>query len=182
QQEDAVNLISTFIGRKSDGEEFLIRMLDVVGSFVLFGVFGPFMLMTASLIKWTSQGPVIYRQQRVGKDRKLFTLYKFRTMREDAEALHGHKPATDDDDRRQMSLVGPRPENVSRVNTHRALRGLRLAVKPGLTGLAQIQSYYDLHPRHKIKYDFLYIQRRSFALNLYILAKTIPVVLGRKGQ
>jgi lipopolysaccharide/colanic/teichoic acid biosynthesis glycosyltransferase len=206
QQEDAVNLISTFIGRKSDGEEFLIRMLDVVGSFVLFGVFGPFMLMTASLIKWTSQGPVIYRQQRVGKDRKLFTLYKFRTMREDAEALHGHKPATDDDDRitsvgrilrktrldelpqlvnilkGQMSLVGPRPENVSRVNRHKALRGLRLAVKPGLTGLAQIQSYYDLHPRHKIKYDFLYIQRRSFALNLYILAKTIPVVLGRKGQ
>jgi lipopolysaccharide/colanic/teichoic acid biosynthesis glycosyltransferase len=166
QQEDAVNLISTFIGRKSDGEEFLIRMLDVVGSFVLFGV----------------------------------------TMREDAEALHGHKPATDDDDRitsvgrilrktrldelpqlvnilkGQMSLVGPRPENVSRVNRHKALRGLRLAVKPGLTGLAQIQSYYDLHPRHKIKYDFLYIQRRSFALNLYILAKTIPVVLGRKGQ
>ena len=82
----------------------------------------------------------------------------------------------------QMSLVGPRPENISRVNTHKALRGLRLAVKPGLTGLAQIQSYYDLHPRHKIKYDFLYIQRRSFALNLYILAKTIPVVLGRKGQ
>jgi lipopolysaccharide/colanic/teichoic acid biosynthesis glycosyltransferase len=206
QQEDAVNLISTFIGRKSDGEEFLIRMLDVVGSFVLFGVFGPFMLMTASLIKWTSQGPVIYRQQRVGKDRKLFTLYKFRTMREDAEALHGHKPATDDDDRitsvgrilrktrldelpqlvnilkGQMSLVGPRPENVSRVNRHKALRGLRLAVKPGLTGLAQIQSYYDLHPRHKIKYDFLYMQRGSFAVDLYILAKTIPVVLGRKGQ
>ena len=82
----------------------------------------------------------------------------------------------------QMSLVGPRPENISRVNTHKALRGIRLAVKPGLTGLAQTQSYYDLHPKHKIKYDFLYIQRRSFALNLYILAKTIPVVLNRKGQ
>ena len=206
QQEDAVNLVSTFIGRKSDGEEFLIRVLDVVGSFVLLGFFTPFMMIAAPLIKWTSLGPVIYRQQRVGKDRKLFTIYKFRTMREDAEALHGHKPATDDDARitpagrvlrktrldelpqlinvlkGQMSLVGPRPENVSRVNTHKALRGLRLAVKPGLTGLAQTQSYYDLHPRHKIKYDFLYIQRRSFALNLYILAKTIPVVLGRRGQ
>ena len=206
QQQDVINLVSTFIGRKSDGEEFLIRMLDVVGSCVLFLVFGPFMLITAFLIKLTSQGPVIYKQKRVGKDRQLFILYKFRSMIQESEILHGHKPAEDDDDRitpvgrllrktrmdelpqlinilkGQMSLVGPRPENISRVNTHKALRGLRLAVKPGLTGLAQIQSYYDLHPRHKIKYDFLYIQRRSFALNLYILAKTIPVVLGRKGQ
>ncbi|MHC4291905.1 MAG: sugar transferase [Planctomycetota bacterium] len=205
-QQDAINLISTFIGRKSDGEEFFIRVLDVVGSLVLFLVFSPFMLVVSFLIKLTSQGPVIYKQQRVGKDRQLFTLYKFRTMTQDSEMLHGHKPAVDDDERitrvgkilrktrldelpqlvnilkGQMSLVGPRPENISRVNTHKALRGIRLAVKPGLTGLAQTQSYYDLHPKHKIKYDFLYIQRRSFALNLYILAKTIPVVLGRRGQ
>jgi lipopolysaccharide/colanic/teichoic acid biosynthesis glycosyltransferase len=206
QQEDAVNLISTFIGRKSDAEEFLIRILDIVGSVGLFAVFSPVMLVVAGLIKLTSPGPIIYKQQRVGKDRRLFTIYKFRTMRQNDEDLHGHKPATSDDDRitsvgsvlrtsrldelpqlinilkGQMSLVGPRPENVTRVNTHRALRGLRLAVKPGLTGLAQTQSYYDLHPRHKIKYDFLYIQRRSFALNVYILLKTIPVVLNRKGQ
>jgi lipopolysaccharide/colanic/teichoic acid biosynthesis glycosyltransferase len=206
QQTDAINLISTFIGRKSESEEFLIRILDVVGSLAIFAVFSPFMLVIACLVKLTSPGPIIYKQQRVGKDRQLFTIYKFRTMREDAEHLHGHKPATSDDDRitsvgrllrtsrldelpqlinilkGQMSLVGPRPENVTRVNTHRALRGIRLAVKPGLTGLAQTQSYYDLHPRHKIKYDFLYIQRRSFALNLYILFKTIPVILNRKGQ
>ena len=206
QQEDAINLVSTFIGRKSDGEEFLIRMLDVIGCLFLFLIVSPFMLVIACLVKWTSPGPVIYKQQRVGKDRQLFTMYKFRSMTQESEALHGHKPAADDDDRitsvgrflrktrmdelpqlinilrGQMSLVGPRPENVSRVNTHKALRGLRLAVKPGLTGLAQTQSYYDLHPRHKIKYDFLYIQRRSFALNLYILFKTVPVVLGRKGQ
>lgn len=205
-QQDAVNLISTFIGRKSEAEEFLIRVLDVIGSLILFVLFSPLMLIAGCLVKLTSSGPIIYRQQRVGKDRQLFTIYKFRTMRQDAEQLHGHMPATSDDKRitsigrfmrktrldelpqlvnilrGQMSLVGPRPENVTRVNTHKALRGLRLAVKPGLTGLAQTQSYYDLHPRHKIKYDFLYIQRRSFALNLYILFKTVPVVLNRKGQ
>ena len=205
-QQDVINLVSTFMGRKSDGEEFLIRMLDVVGSAVLFLVFAPFMLIAAALIKLTSPGEVIYKQQRVGKDRQLFTIYKFRTMRQDAEASHGHAPAERDDERitsigrvlrksrldelpqlvnifkGQMSLVGPRPENISRVNTHKALRGLRLAVKPGLTGLAQTQSYYDLNPRHKIKYDYLYVQRRSFALNLYLLFKTVPVVLNRKGQ
>jgi lipopolysaccharide/colanic/teichoic acid biosynthesis glycosyltransferase len=58
---------------------------------------------------------------------------------------------------------------------------IRLAIRPGLTGLAQIRNAYDLHPRHKIKYDYLYIQRRSFLLNLYVLAKTIPVMLLKKG-
>ena len=126
-------------------------------------------------------------------------------MTKDAEKISGLLPATENDPRitkigsrlRQtrfdelpqlfnilrgdMSLVGPRPENLYRVGKHKALQGLRLAVKPGLTGLAQIRSFYDLHPKQKIKYDYLYIQRRSLLLNLYILAKTIPVVLSKKG-
>jgi lipopolysaccharide/colanic/teichoic acid biosynthesis glycosyltransferase len=61
------------------------------------------------------------------------------------------------------------------------LHELRLAVKPGLTGLAQIRSFYNLEPKHKIKYDYLYIQRRSLLLNLYILVLTIPAVFSRKG-
>jgi lipopolysaccharide/colanic/teichoic acid biosynthesis glycosyltransferase len=201
-----VNLFSTFIGRRSDAQEYLIRLLDIVVSAFLLILLAPLLMVIAIAVKINSPGPVIYRQQRVGKDRKIFTLYKFRSMFNDAEQIYGHKPATSDDDRitpvgrflrrtrldelpqllnilkGQMSLVGPRPENITRVNTHSVLRGLRLAVKPGLTGLAQIQSSYDLHPRHKIKYDFLYIQRRSFALNLYILYRTVFVILGRKGQ
>ena len=82
----------------------------------------------------------------------------------------------------QMSLVGPRPERPHFVKIHKALQGLRLAVKPGLTGLAQVKNAYDLNPKHKVKYDYLYIQRRSILLNLYIMAKTIPVVLFMKGQ
>lgn len=206
QQEDVIQLFSTFIGRKSDAEEFLMRMLDVVGSVLLLVILFPVFLIIACLVKITSPGPIIYSQQRVGKDRQLFTIYKFRTMFHDSEKFHGHKPVVDSDRRLtsiggflrttrldelpqlinvlkgEMSLVGPRPENLFRVNAHRVLRGLRLAVKPGLTGLAQIHSFYDIKPGHKIKYDYLYIQRRSLMLNLSILLKTIPVILMRKGR
>jgi lipopolysaccharide/colanic/teichoic acid biosynthesis glycosyltransferase len=81
----------------------------------------------------------------------------------------------------RMSLVGPRPERPHFVKTHKALQGLRLAVKPGITGLAQVNNFYDLHPKHKIRYDFLYIQKRSLRLNAYILLKTIPVLFSKKG-
>jgi len=148
---------------------------------------------------------VFYKQQRVGKDGKVFTLYKFRTMVNDAEKGLGPVLASRDDPRvtkvgkvlratrldelpqllnvlhGDMSLVGPRPERPHFVKQHKALHELRLAVKPGLTGLAQIRSFYDLKPKHKIKYDYLYIQKRSFRLNLYILLLTIPAVLSRKG-
>ena len=80
-----------------------------------------------------------------------------------------------------MSLVGPRPERPHFVKLHKALQGLRLAVKPGLTGLAQVSNFYDLHPKHKIKYDYLYIQRRTLGLNLKILLQTIPVIFSKKG-
>ena len=83
--------------------------------------------------------------------------------------------------RGEMSLVGPRPERPHFVKQHKVLQELRLAVKPGLTGLAQIRSFYDLKARHKIRYDYLYIQKRSLLLNLYILVLTIPAVFSRKG-
>ena len=81
----------------------------------------------------------------------------------------------------RMSLVGPRPERPHFVKIHKALQGLRLAVKPGLTGLAQIRNFYDLNPKHKIKYDYLYIQRRSLLLNIKIMLQTIPVLFSKKG-
>ena len=201
--------LATFIGRKRDTEEFLMRSLDIMGSIVILAVSLPLTILAAILIKLTSKGLVFYKQQRVGKDGKVFTLYKFRTMVEDAEKLSGFLPAVENDPRitktgrflrdtrldelpqlinvlkGQMSLVGPRPENLYRVGNHKVLQELRLALKPGLTGLAQIsntRNAYDLHPKHKIKYDYLYIQRRSLFLNLYILAKTIPVMLFKKSQ
>jgi len=204
--DNSVHPLATFVGRKHDTEEFLIRSLDVLCSLVILLFSLPFTILAAILIKLTSKGPVIYKQQRVGKDGKIFTLYKFRTMIEDAEKQLGPVLAMKNDSRvtkagrflrdtrldeipqlinvilGQMSLVGPRPERPYFVKRYKALMEIRLAVKPGLTGLAQIRNAYDLHPNHKIKYDYLYIQRRSLLLNLYILTKTIPVMLLKKGQ
>jgi len=183
----------------------LIWLIDMVGGILLSIVTIPFWIVISVLIKVTSPGEVIYRQERVGKNGKVFTLYKFRTMVEHAEREWGFLPATEDDVRitklgrvlrrtrldelpqllnvlrGDMSLVGPRPENLHRVSMHKALQGIRLAVRPGITGLAQVRSLYDLKPDHKLKYDYLYIQKRSVWLNLYILAKTVPVIFGKTG-
>jgi exopolysaccharide biosynthesis polyprenyl glycosylphosphotransferase len=198
-------LLHTFVGRQSDFDEFAMRMLDLVAGIGLLLVLWPVMILISLLIKLTSSGPVLYQQQRVGKDGTTFTLFKFRTMVKDAEKMVGPILAKQDDPRitktgkflrttrmdelpqlfnvlcGQMSLVGPRPERPHFVKLHKPLRELRLAIKPGLTGLAQIRSFYDLKPRHKMKYDYLYLQRRSFFLNLYILAKTIPAIFSKKG-
>jgi lipopolysaccharide/colanic/teichoic acid biosynthesis glycosyltransferase len=202
----SIHPLATFVGRKRDIDEFLIRSLDILGSLVILFVSLPATVLIAILIKLTSKGPLIYKQQRVGKDGRIFTMYKFRTMIKDAEKQLVPVLATENDPRvtkvgrflrdtrlneipqllnvifGQMSLVGPRPEIPYFVKRHKVLMEIRLAVKPGLTGLSQIRNVYGLHPKHKIKYDYLYIQRRSLLLNLYILARTIPVVLLKKGQ
>lgn len=200
------SLLKTFIGKQTDFEEFLMRTLDIVGSVMFSIVSLPIIILVSLLIKISSFGSVIYKQRRVGKDGKVFTLYKFRTMVNNAEKESGPVWAAKEDFRvtplghflrstridelpqlwnvirGDMSLVGPRPERLYFVLQHKALREIRLAVKPGLTGLAQIRGHYDLHPKHKIKYDYLYIQKRTFLLNVYILAKTIPIMFLRKGQ
>ena len=163
------------------------------------------MMISALLIRITSRGPVFYTQERVGQGGRLFTLYKLRTMIDDAEKHVGPVLATKDDDRvtpvgrilrrmridelpqiynvlrGDMSLVGPRPERAFFIERHKTLQGVRLSVKPGLTGLAQVRSYYNLKPTHKVRYDYLYIQNRSFLLNISILLQTIPVLFGKKG-
>lgn len=203
--DNSVDFLSTFVGRKRDIDEFLIRSLDLIGSVLILLISLPIMTLVPFIIRISSPGPVLYKQQRVGKDGKIFTLYKFRTMVKDAEKIVGPVLASQDDPRvtkpgrilretrldelpqlfnvlrGDMSLVGPRPERPHFVKLHKTLRGLRLAVKPGLTGLAQVRSFYDLKPQHKIKYDFLYIQRRSLLLNLYVLATTVPVIFSKKG-
>lgn len=202
---NSVDFLATFLGRKSEWEEFLMRLIDVSSAFCILIVTAPIMILTAFMIKLTSPGPILYLQERSGKDGIVFKLVKFRTMIDKAEKESGPVWATKDDNRttsvgrflRQtridelpqlanvlkghMSMVGPRPERPHFTKLHKVLRGIRMAVKPGLTGLAQIRSSYDLKPQHKIKYDYLYIQRRSALLNLYLMLKTIPVMVMRKG-
>lgn len=189
----------------SRNQACLIRLLDFCGACLGIILFFPFLLLVPLVIKLDSSGAAVYKQKRVGKMGKVFTLFKFRTMVAHAESHWGFLPASENDERitrvgkvlrktrldelpqlfnvikGDMSLVGPRPENLYRVNLHQALRGPRLGVKPGITGLAQIRSSYDIKPDHKIKYDYLYIQKRSFWLNLYILMMTIPVVIKKTG-
>jgi len=182
-----------------------MRLFDMVGSIAIFVLTLPLILAVALLIKLTSRGPILYRQERVGKDGRVFTLYKFRTMVNDAEKHLGPVLAVQGDSRvtpvgrwlrrmrldelpqlynvmcGEMSLVGPRPERPYFVARHKVLQGVRLSVKPGLTGLAQVRGVYDLKPTHKARYDSLYIQRRSLLLNIYIVLLTIPVLFARKG-
>jgi lipopolysaccharide/colanic/teichoic acid biosynthesis glycosyltransferase len=185
----------------SHGQELLIRAFDILGSVVLLILAMPVMIIVALMIKLFCGGQVLYKQKRVGKQGKIFTLYKFRTMVDNSEDQTGPVWAERNDPRvtsigrflrrtrldefpqlfnvfcGDMSLVGPRPERPHFVRQYEALRGMRLAIKPGLTGLAQIRNTYDLKPQHKTKYDHLYIRKRCLLLNMYILLKTVPVVI-----
>lgn len=187
------------------------RAFDVVAS--LFGIvlLSPLFLFTAALIKCVSRGPILFTQTRVGKDEKLFEIYKFRTMRVDAEKETGPVWAADNDPRLipigrflrkahideipqfinilkgDMSLIGPRPERPVFVQKFKEeITGYekRLAVKPGLTGLAQVWHKYDEtieDVRKKIKYDLLYIKKHCLWTDLRILLRTVRVVFTGEG-
>jgi sugar transferase (PEP-CTERM system associated) len=189
----------------------LQSIYSFVIALVLLIVFAPVMLLVALLVKATSKGPVLYRQVRVGKDDKPFTLYKFRSMRVDAEAATGAVWAVKDDPRvtplgkwlrklrldelpqlfnvlrGEMSIVGPRPE---RPEFTRALEEKipfyrqRTCVKPGVTGWAQINHKYGdtlEDTIRKLEYDLYYIKHLSFSLDLYIVLSTIKTVLLGRG-
>ena len=165
------------------------------------------MLIIAVVIRIDSKGPVLFRQERLGKNSKSFTIYKFRTMRLDAEA-DGPQWAKQDDDRctkfgavlrncrldelpqllniikGDMSFVGPRPERpcfYDEFETYIHGFSNRLAVTPGLTGLAQINGGYDLLPEEKIIYDMEYIKTRSFWLDMKLMFKTVKLVFTHEG-
>jgi len=95
----SVELLSTFVGRQSDPDEFLMRMLDIATSIGIFLVLWPAMLLISLLIKLTSPGPLLYKQERVGKEGEIFALYKFRTMVKDAEKKVGPVLAQQNDER-----------------------------------------------------------------------------------
>ncbi|MBL8659728.1 MAG: exopolysaccharide biosynthesis polyprenyl glycosylphosphotransferase [Rhodospirillales bacterium] len=168
--------------------------------------------LVAALVKTTSRGPAIYRQERVGLNGRTFTLLKFRSMRVDAEHGSGPTWARPDDPRvtpvgaflrktrldelpqlwnilrGDMSLVGPRPERVHFVELlSRSLPfyGLRHAMKPGLTGWAQVNNGYAAsvdESAEKLSYDLFYIRHSSVLFDLFIAARTLRVVLKRTGQ
>lgn len=185
----------------------------------------PLLFIIGVLIKLTSRGPILYAQTRVGLDRRwrrtlamhdrrvrdlggaVFTIYKFRTMRVDAEAKSGAVWAKENDPRvtplgrylrilrldelpqlwnilrGDMNIVGPRPERpsiVARLQRDIANYGSRHRVRPGLTGLAQINQQYDAcldDVRTKVSYDLDYLRTQSLMLDVQIMLRTVPAVL-----
>ena len=188
----------------------LKRALDVLISLVLLIPATPVMLLTALIVRLESPGPVIYRQDRVGLYEKEFTVYKFRSMRADAEK-NGAVWASAHDSRvtrfgkfirkvridelpqiwnilkGDMSFIGPRPERmafVTQLKKDIPYYSLRHTVKPGLTGWAQVCYPYgasEEDARRKLEYDLYYIKNMSILLDIHIIFKTIGVVLFPKG-
>jgi exopolysaccharide biosynthesis polyprenyl glycosylphosphotransferase len=184
------------------------RAFDVAVAAILLLVLLPVMLLVALAVRLTSRGPVLFRQERVGKDGRVFTIVKFRTMRVDAEEATGPVLAREDDPRvtwlgrglrawrldelpqlwnvlrGDMSFVGPRPERPEFVGGFaREIQGYtgRLKVRPGLTGYAQVNGEYHTSAPTKLKYDLAYIYNRSLWLDLKILSETVKVILTRRG-
>lgn len=204
------------------------RALDVVISSVALLVLSPLVVLVAIAIRLDSRGPILYRQLRIGIDRRNrrddedalsrrtadlggrpFTIYKFRTMRVDAERETGPVWAAPDDQRvtrvgrvlrryridelpqlwnvlrGDMSIVGPRPERplfVHRLRSEVEGYPLRHRVRPGITGWAQVNQEPDQtveDVKGKLQYDLEYLQRRSVTFDLRIMLRTLPVMVQR---
>jgi lipopolysaccharide/colanic/teichoic acid biosynthesis glycosyltransferase len=215
-------------GAISDSE-WLRRCVNLVLALIALLVLLPVMFLIGMLVRLTSRGPVLYTQVRVGLDRREraahlhnhrrqrdlggqpFTIYKFRTMRVDAEHHSGAVWAQQRDPRvtpigrllrqyrldelpqllnvlkGEMNIVGPRPERptiFAELREHIAEYPLRQRAKPGITGLAQINHHYDRSledVRTKVHYDLEYIRRQSVSEDFRIMLKTLPVILLRRG-
>ena len=180
------------------GNAFTKRAIDILGSLILIILTSPFMLITAITTKCTSKGPVIFKQRRVGLNKNLFTMYKFRSMK--VNSLEETGWSTNSDPRKtkfgsfirkfsidelpqffnvlkgDMSLVGPRPELPHFVDNFKneiPLYMVKHQVKPGITGLAQVSGYRgDTSIKKRIEYDIYYIENWNILMDISILFRT----------
>lgn len=189
----------------------LKRLADLLFSSILLLIFWPVMILVALAIRLESAGPIIYKQVRTGKDGRLFTMYKFRSMKVDAEK-NGAQWAVENDDRvtmvgkvirvtrldelpqlfnvfrGDMSFIGPRPERPEfneMLEPQIPYYNLRHLVRPGITGWAQVCYPYGASvedAREKLQYDLFYIKYYSFVLDVIIALRTIRVVLLSRGR
>jgi sugar transferase (PEP-CTERM system associated) len=195
---------SAFFRLVRRGLNFLVALIGLAIAFPLL----PFIMLA---VKLDSPGPVLYRQKRVGRGGTTFYCYKFRTMRQDAEADTGATWAADDDPRitrggrflrasrldeipqlwcvfvGDMHFVGPRPERpefVEWLSKEIPFYGVRHTVRPGITGWAQVQYKYGNtlgDAREKLQYDLFYIKNASVGLDLLILFQTVKIVVLGRG-
>jgi sugar transferase (PEP-CTERM system associated) len=196
--------------RINASRQIVHRLLSLCAATVGLLICFPFLPLLAALVKLESPGPILFRQIRVGKDGKLFTAIKFRTMRQDAEAngavwASAHDPRvtrvgrlmrkTRLDEipqlwnvmRGDMELVGPRPERPEFVRwlaEQIPYYQLRHLIRPGLTGWAQVRYRYGASvedTRRKLEYDLYYLKHHSVGLDLLIMFETIKTIILRRG-
>jgi len=187
---------------------FVKRIMDIIISLIGLVIFSPFMLIIALLIRLDSPGAPIFRQERVGRGGRSFTIYKFRSMIDCAKDETGPTMTEENDPRitllgrilrrtsldellnlynvlrGEMSIVGPRPERpIFSDQFSKEIKDWykRLEVKPGITGLAQINGRYNLSPKDKAEYDLYYVKNQSLLLDLKVMVNTIKVVLTGEG-
>ena len=188
---------------------YIKRILDIILSIVILTVASPIMIITSVLIKLDSKGPIIFKQQRVGKNGKHFTIYKFRTMVEHAEKMGTGLDSYENDPRvtrlgkalrnssldelpqlfnilkGDMSFIGPRPPvtyHPCKYDDYPVKVKKRFEVRPGVTGYAQVNGRNELTWEEKFEYDLYYVDNISFILDLKIFILTIFKVIKMEGS
>jgi lipopolysaccharide/colanic/teichoic acid biosynthesis glycosyltransferase len=178
----------------------LPRVADLALAALGLLVGAPIVAVAAVAIKLTSRGPVIYRQQRVGREGQAFEVYKLRTMRMGADPVGVGTPVLEDDPRvtrvgrflrrfsldeipnlvnvlrGEMAIVGPRPTLAAQVELYTPSQLRRLEVKPGLTGWAQVNGRAGIPWEERIELDVWYVDNRSPRLDLRILGRTFRML------
>ncbi len=181
------------------------RAIDIVAGGLMLALAAPFIALAMLAIRIESRGRAIYRQRRVGRDGRPFDLLKLRTMVDGAEGIGAGLAVNENDPRitrvgallrrtsldelpnllnvvrGEMSLIGPRPTIPVQVAQYTERQRGRLAVKPGITGWAQVNGRSALPWSERIELDLHYIEHRSLSLDLRILWRTIAIVLGGSG-
>jgi len=193
---DGIMLAHYSRGQSRIAGDMAKRAIDLAVSAACLTMLSPLFALIALLVKLTSPGPIFFRQDRVGKDARRFSICKFRTMYRDA-AQYSYSPGAGDDPRitpvgrflrrtsldelpqlvnvlfGQMSLVGPRPEMPFIVEQYTPLQRRRLAVKPGITGLWQLSADRAFLIHENIEYDLYYVRHRSLFMDISILLHTL---------
>jgi undecaprenyl phosphate N,N'-diacetylbacillosamine 1-phosphate transferase len=178
------------------------RVLDLIFAVFFLIIFSPIMLIASIAIKMDSQGPVLFKQQRPGKDCRIFTIYKFRTMQVETEKdgkvlsdfermtkVGSFLRKTSIDElpqliniiRGEMSFIGPRPLLVQYLELYSPEQMRRHEVRPGISGWAQVNGRNAISWEEKFKYDVWYVDNLSIILDIKIVFLTINNILKRKG-
>ena len=180
-------------------KNYIKRLLDIILSGAALVVLSPVLLIVAILVRTKLGSPVIFHQERPGKDEKIFTLCKFRTMTDEKDEKGNLLPdsvrltkfgkflrATSLDElpelwnifKGDMSIIGPRPLLVSYLPYYTEKEKLRHSVRPGLTGLAQVSGRNFIDWDRRIAKDVEYVENLTFAMDIKVLVLTVKTVLG----